>query len=76
MAKTLYSFYRKSERAYTCSLGHVHDVHDYKISVEDDEYEMMLQEFPDSLSETPWVNINNSWERSLPEKDKNPKKDK
>jgi hypothetical protein len=63
MHKVLYSIHGKSERAYECPRGHVHDVNDHIVYVEEDEYEMMLQEY-DTLSETPWVNINNQWERT------------
>jgi hypothetical protein len=69
MAKTLYSFYKKSERAFICLEGHIHEVRNYEVSVEDDHYEVLLKEFPDQLSEVPWKNINNEWVKQEPVKE-------
>ena len=67
MAKLLYSFYFKSERAFLCKQGHAHRVDNYEVACEDDESELLLAEFPDSLSEVPWVKVGpGEWSKGKP----------
>tara|TARA_Y100000310_G_scaffold345771_1_gene469633 strand:- start:584 stop:823 length:240 start_codon:yes stop_codon:yes gene_type:complete len=60
----LYSIYQKSEHIYDCLRGHKeHRVDNYQLLVEDDESDLLLSEFKDTLSITPWKNENNIWVR-------------
>ena len=66
MATLLYSIYFKSERAYLCKQGHIHRVDNHIVHCDNDESELLLEEFPDSLSENPWESINNVLFKSNP----------